>query len=183
MEPGLNSPVCIETPRLRLLIPPPELAGRYLAYFERNRDHLARWDPPRPEGFYTEAFWRERLLRDRDDFAADRALRLALQWRGAPGGEVIGIWRQVAPIARPDGTPFEIAGTGGSWFRYAGGLRWGWQRDFFDAANAGAVFAELAKQGKLSKRMQERLALGSRMPGWVKRDDFDWYATIPEPRR
>jgi hypothetical protein len=98
-------------------------------------------------------------------------------------GEVIGIWRQVAPIARPDGTPFEIAGTGGSWFRYAGGFRWGWQRDFFDAANAGAVFAELAKQGRLSKRMQERLALGSRMPGWVKRDAFDWYATIPEPRR
>ncbi|WP_437636079.1 GNAT family N-acetyltransferase [Sorangium sp. So ce854] len=87
----MKSPVCIETPRLCLSIPPPELAGRCLAYFERNRDHLARWDPARPEGFYTEAFWRERLLRDRDDFAADRALRLALQWRGAPGGEVIGI--------------------------------------------------------------------------------------------
>ncbi|WP_437906801.1 GNAT family N-acetyltransferase [Sorangium sp. So ce327] len=87
----MKSPVCIETPRLRLFIPPVELAGRYLAYFERNRDHLARWDPPRPEGFYTEAFWRERLLRDLEDFAADRALRLALQWRGAPGGEVIGV--------------------------------------------------------------------------------------------
>ncbi|WP_437734738.1 GNAT family N-acetyltransferase [Sorangium sp. So ce1335] len=87
----MKSPVCIETPRLRLLVPPPELAGRYLAYFERNRDHLARWDPPRPEGFYTEAFWRERLLRDHDDLAADRALRLALQWRGDPEGEVIGV--------------------------------------------------------------------------------------------
>jgi [ribosomal protein S5]-alanine N-acetyltransferase len=87
----LKSSVCIETPRLRLSLPPVELAGRYLAYFERNRDHLARWDPPRPEGFYTEAFWRERLLRDHDDFVADRALRLALQWRGAPGGEVIGV--------------------------------------------------------------------------------------------
>ncbi|MDC0680492.1 MULTISPECIES: GNAT family N-acetyltransferase [Sorangium] len=87
----MKSPVCIETPRLRLFIPSVELAGRYLAYFERNRDHLARWDPPRPEGFYTEAFWRERLLRDHEDFAADRALRLALQWRGAPGGEVIGV--------------------------------------------------------------------------------------------
>ncbi|WP_438034681.1 GNAT family N-acetyltransferase [Sorangium sp. So ce204] len=87
----MKSPVCIETPRLRLFIAPVELAGRYLAYFERNRDHLARWDPPRPEGFYTEAFWRERLLRDHEDFAADRALRLALQWRGAPGGELIGV--------------------------------------------------------------------------------------------
>ncbi|WP_434045301.1 MULTISPECIES: GNAT family N-acetyltransferase [Sorangium] len=87
----MKDSVCIETARLRLSIPPAELAGRYLAYFERNRDHLARWDPPRPEGFYTEAFWRERLLRDRDDLAADRALRLALQWRGAPEGEVIGV--------------------------------------------------------------------------------------------
>ncbi|WP_437590589.1 GNAT family N-acetyltransferase [Sorangium sp. So ce1000] len=87
----MKSPLCIETPRLRLLVPPVEFAGRYLAYFERNRDHLARWDPPRPEGFYTEAFWRERLLRDHDDFVADRALRLALQWRGSPGGEVIGV--------------------------------------------------------------------------------------------
>ncbi|WP_437958670.1 GNAT family N-acetyltransferase [Sorangium sp. So ce119] len=87
----MKSAVCIETPRLRLSIPPPELAGRYLGYFERNRDHLARWDPPRPEGFYTEAFWRERVLRDRDDLAADRALRLALQWRGAAEGEVIGV--------------------------------------------------------------------------------------------
>ncbi|WP_437335739.1 GNAT family N-acetyltransferase [Sorangium sp. So ce394] len=87
----MKSSVCIETPRLRLLLPPLDFAGRYLAYFERNREHLARWDPPRPEGFYTEAFWRERLLRDHDDFAADRALRLALQWRGAPDGEVIGV--------------------------------------------------------------------------------------------
>ncbi|WP_437756622.1 GNAT family N-acetyltransferase [Sorangium sp. So ce1389] len=87
----MKSSVCIETPRLRLSIPPLELAGRYLDYFERNREHLARWDPPRPEGFYTEAFWRERLQRDRDDLDGDRALRLAIQWRDAPGGEVIGV--------------------------------------------------------------------------------------------
>jgi hypothetical protein len=94
-------------------------------------------------------------------------------------GEVIGIWRQTAPVKRPDGTPYEIAGTGGSWFRYAGGFQWSWQRDFFDHANAGAVFAELLANGKLSGEMQERLRRGSRMPGWVKRADFDWYATLP----
>jgi hypothetical protein len=94
-------------------------------------------------------------------------------------GEVIGIWRQIAPVKRPDGTPYEIAGTGGSWFRYAGGFQWSWQRDFFDHANAGAVFAELLANGKLSGEMQERLRRGSRMPGWVKRADFDWYATLP----
>jgi len=94
-------------------------------------------------------------------------------------GEVIGIWRQIAPLERADGTPYEIAGTGGSWFRYAGGFQWSWQRDFFDHANAGVVFAELLANGRLSGEMQERLRRGSRMPGWVKRADFDWYATLP----
>ena len=95
-------------------------------------------------------------------------------------GEVIGIWRQLAPGSRADGTPYEIAGTGGSWFRYAGDWQWSWQRDFFDHANAGAIFGELAASGQLSETMQERLRRGSRMPGWVKRATFDWYATIPK---
>ena len=93
-------------------------------------------------------------------------------------GEIIGLWRQIAPLKRPDGTPYEIAGTGGSWFRYAGDYRWSWQRDFFDHANAGAVFGELLKNGQLSEPMQERMKRGSRMPGWVKRSDFDWYETL-----
>ena len=96
-------------------------------------------------------------------------------------GEVIGIWRQIAPVKRADGTPYEIAGTGGSWFRYAGSFQWSWQRDFFDHANAGAVFGEMLAKGQLSPEMQERLRKGSRMPGWVKRADFDWYATLPKP--
>ena len=93
-------------------------------------------------------------------------------------GEIIGIWRQVAPVQASDGMPFEIAGTGGSWFRYAGDFRWSWQRDFFDHANAGAVFGALLQQGRLSAAMQERLKKGSRMPGWVRRNDFDWYETV-----
>ena len=93
-------------------------------------------------------------------------------------GEVIGFWRQVAPIPREDGSPYQIAGTGGSWFRYAGDYKWSWQRDFFDHANAGAVFMELMQKGKLSPGMQERIKRGSRMPGWVKIDSFDWYGTL-----
>ena len=95
-------------------------------------------------------------------------------------GEVIGIWRQIAPAKRADGTPYEIAGTGGSWFRYAGNHQWSWQRDFFDHANAGVIFGEMAANGHLSAAMQERLRRGSRMPGWVKRGTFDWYATLPK---
>ncbi len=55
-------------------------------------------------------------------------------------GEVLGLWRQVADATRADGTNYEIAGLGGSWFRYGGDFRWSWQRDFFDVGNAGATF-------------------------------------------
>ena len=68
-------------------------------------------------------------------------------------GEVIGIWRQIAPVMQPDGRPTEIAGTGGSWFRYAGNFQWCWQRDFFDHANAGVVKAEpIAAAAKTAAR-------------------------------
>lgn len=95
-------------------------------------------------------------------------------------GEVIGIWRQIAPVQGADGKPIEIAGTGGSWFRYAGGFQWSWQRDFFDHGNAGAVFLDLLQQGRLTPAMQERLKRGSKQPGWVPRESFDWYASVTD---
>lgn len=95
-------------------------------------------------------------------------------------GEVIGFWRQLGPPAKPGEEPYEIGGTGGTWFRYAGGGKWSWQRDFFDHGNAGVVFMKLMESGNLTKTMQDRLKAGSRMPGWVKRDTFDWYATITD---
>ncbi len=95
-------------------------------------------------------------------------------------GEVIGIWRQLAPVKDPDGNPYEIAGTGGSWFCYAGDYRWRWQRDFFDHGNAAATFGAMAKAGQLTPRMLERMKKGAKMPGWVRRGSFDWYATIAD---
>jgi hypothetical protein len=96
-------------------------------------------------------------------------------------GEFIGIWRQVAPILDPTGQPYEIHGTGGSWFRYAGDFRWSWQRDFFDHANAGAVFGAMMKDEQLSEKMLDRMKKGSDMPGWTKRADFDWFSTLEDP--
>jgi hypothetical protein len=96
-------------------------------------------------------------------------------------GEVLGVWRQLAPVKDPDGNAYEIAGTGGSWFRYAGDFRWSWQRDFFDHGNAGAVFGAMAKNQQLTPKMLERMKKGSKMPGWVRRSDFDWYQTILDP--
>lgn len=94
-------------------------------------------------------------------------------------GEVVAFWRQIGPSG-PDGAePYEIVGTGGSWFHYAGNLQWDWQRDFFDHLNAGTTFMVMARDGVLSDEMQRRLEEGARMPGWVDIDEFDWLRTIP----
>jgi hypothetical protein len=95
-------------------------------------------------------------------------------------GEFLGFWRQIAPVDDPKGVPYEIRGTGGSWFRYAGDFKWSWQRDFFDHANAGAVFGAMMQNNQLSEPMLERMKKGSRMPGWVKLEEFDWFATIAD---
>ena len=54
-------PRSLMTERLQLCIPGPAEAPAILTYFERNRGHLTPWDPPRPAGFYTLAFWRGRI--------------------------------------------------------------------------------------------------------------------------
>jgi hypothetical protein len=96
-------------------------------------------------------------------------------------GEFLGFWRQVAPIEDPDGVPYEIHGTGGSWFRYAGNYQWEWQGVFFDHANAGSVFGAMINHGQLSDRMQERMKNGSRQPGWTRRTEFNWFDTLADP--
>jgi hypothetical protein len=83
-------------------------------------------------------------------------------------GEVIGLWKQIADSVRPDGTPYEVPGLGGSWFRYAGNWKWSWQRDFFDLGNVTALFIEMIKADALSdgmRRRLERAASGEQLPG------------------
>lgn len=72
-------------------------------------------------------------------------------------GEVVGFWRQLAKSARADGTPYDVPGIGGSWFRYGGGYQWSWQRDFFDVGNATALFVEMITDDKLSPGMKQRM--------------------------
>jgi len=99
-------------------------------------------------------------------------------------GEVVVFWRQQAPVNDPDtGKPYEILGTGGSWFRYAGNGKWGWQRDWFDLGNASSCFIKMMENKHLSDGMlarMERQAQGT-PPGWVPLQDFDWLATIENP--
>jgi len=82
-------------------------------------------------------------------------------------GQVVGFWRQLADARRPDGSPYEVPGIGGSWFRYAGDFKWSWQRDFFDFGNAGALFMEMIGDGVLSDGMKKRMerSLAQELPG------------------
>jgi [ribosomal protein S5]-alanine N-acetyltransferase len=80
----------LETPRFLLTIPSVSFAPRMLAFAAENEPHLARWEPPRPEGFFTEIFWRRRVERTREEWAHDQALRLVILDRAAPDGPVLG---------------------------------------------------------------------------------------------
>lgn len=98
----------------------------------------------------------------------------------AEADECIGLWRQIAPTDDPrTGKPYEIEGTGGSWFHYAGNFQWDWQRDFFDHMNAGHIFLEMGRNGHLTPELEHRMKQGSDMPGWYRLEEFDWLDTIP----
>lgn len=87
-------------------------------------------------------------------------------------GEVIGLWKQVADTRRPDGTPYEVAGIGGSWFRYGGDFKWSWQRDFMDFGNVATLFLEMMQADALSPGMRKRIEdgmSGKPQPGHYQR--------------
>ncbi len=82
-------------------------------------------------------------------------------------GEVVGFWKQIASDSA--GNSVEVYGIGGSWFRYAGGGKFNWQRDFFDFGHVSALYMELFKTGKLSPGMRERIERamsGKSAPGY-----------------
>lgn len=80
----------IETERLLLTLPPPKAARRMTAFVLDNDAHLARWEPPRPEGYFGETYWHRRLERNRDDFARGISMRLVMLRRDDLSGPVIG---------------------------------------------------------------------------------------------
>lgn len=68
----------LTTQRLLLTLPSPVTAALYLTYAIENEGHLARWEPARPEGYFTLGYWERRLERSRDELAAGRSLRLGV---------------------------------------------------------------------------------------------------------
>jgi len=83
-------------------------------------------------------------------------------------GMVIGFWRQIADAEREDGTRYEIAGIGGSWFIYGGDFQWRWQRDWFDFGNAASLFMDMMTANVLSDGMVGRMnrSMKADLPGY-----------------
>ena len=72
-------------------------------------------------------------------------------------GEVVGFWRQIAPVKRADGSNYEVAGVGGSHFVYGGDFQWAEQTDFFDLANVVSLLMELAADGHLAPALKRKI--------------------------
>lgn len=78
------SPVALESERLSLRVAEERDAPAIAAYYAGNRAHFSRWDPHRPEIFYTASFWRERAALDRQAALADLSYRLFVFSRVEP---------------------------------------------------------------------------------------------------
>ena len=88
-------------------------------------------------------------------------------------GEVLGLWEQAADATRDDGSPYEVAGLGGSWFRDAGDGMWSWQRGLLRRRQRRRRFLEMIGRGALAPGMQERIEramAGERLPGHYPRE-------------
>jgi len=72
------------TARLRLVAPDESLAAALADFHERNRAHLAPWDPPADLAFFTEADQARRLHEGAAAFAAGTGYRWLLQPIGDP---------------------------------------------------------------------------------------------------
>lgn len=83
-------PPQLVTDRLLVTLLPVQAAPRMLAFAVDNEPHLARWEPPRPEGYFTVDYWRRRLAQNLDEHAHDRSLRLSIVLRSDPTGPVLG---------------------------------------------------------------------------------------------
>jgi hypothetical protein len=160
-----------------------EMVERWL---KANRDAEAAGDWKPMADLYTEDATYGWNYGDRTEFMAVgrdeiREVALGLEMEGLGGweypyeeividdakGMVIGFWRQIADATRADGSRYEIAGIGGSWFIYGGDFQWRWQRDWFDFGNAAALFMEMMGDGTLSEGMTARMhrSLGGGLPG------------------
>jgi [ribosomal protein S5]-alanine N-acetyltransferase len=81
--------VRLETPRLIVTQLPPSEARRARVHHQTNDDHLTRWEPARPDGYFTDSYWEERLQKALDEARDGMSLRMFLLLK--PRGEIAGV--------------------------------------------------------------------------------------------
>ena len=74
----------LSTDRLVLRAGEESDAPAIAAFQRRNRHHFRPWDPRRPEAFFEEGFWRERVALDRESRERDQSYRYLLFERERP---------------------------------------------------------------------------------------------------
>ena len=77
--PGTTAVPLLLTSRLRLVAADEQLGAALAAFHDRNRAHLAPWDPPTGDEFFTEAIQAQRLREAAVAFAAGTGYRYLLQ--------------------------------------------------------------------------------------------------------
>jgi len=76
----------IRTERLVVRLACPGMEEAMAQFLGQNFEgHLDRWSPPVGRGYFSPAFWREKLRLGLEEFHRDRAVRLVMQLRGATG--------------------------------------------------------------------------------------------------
>ncbi len=86
----MRTPPVLHGEQTTLVLPGEETTAAVLDYFVRNEPHHAFTSPPRSKDFYTEGYWRQRLIDNRREFEDDVSMRLLVFHRSATGGPVIG---------------------------------------------------------------------------------------------
>jgi len=86
-----DSPLVLFGERIVLSLPGAEAAPRLVTYFETNRAHLTPWEPPFPDGLFTNAFWDRRLELNQREYRDGTSMRLVLAARSDPDGPVLGM--------------------------------------------------------------------------------------------
>lgn len=86
-------PPVLTTRRVRLRLATTADAEGLLRYQLANREHLAPFEPLRPPGFFTAAYWRQCARRNAREYAAGASFKTLLFLRDGPGeaGDPIGM--------------------------------------------------------------------------------------------
>ena len=81
---GVRPRPTLKTGRMIVRLPEPEEAELVLAYFKRNRDHMANAGPAWAADFLTVEHWQKQLAINLQEFQEDHSLRLFLFERANP---------------------------------------------------------------------------------------------------